>query len=60
MNEVSPTTQAIVEGKPPLHVHIDHLHVLRQTDGEVKIQQTEHSSNHRSIARNRIRVMFLL
>lgn len=34
-------TQQIIETKPPLNVKIDDLKILRQIDGQMKIQQTK-------------------
>ena len=41
-----PTTEAVTETKPPMKIHLDQLHVLRQIDGEVLIQNSgRHSSS---------------
>jgi hypothetical protein len=33
-----PTTQAVIETKPPMKIYIERMHVLRQIDGQVMIQ----------------------
>jgi hypothetical protein len=39
-----PTTQAVVETKPPTKINIERLHILRQVDGQVMIQTSENKS----------------
>jgi len=39
-----PTTQAVIEAKPPVKINIEHMHLLRQIDGEIMIQTSENKS----------------
>lgn len=39
------TTEAVTEAQPPMKVHLEQLHVLRQIDGEVLIRSSSISSS---------------
>jgi septal ring factor EnvC (AmiA/AmiB activator) len=40
-----PTTEAVVEVKPPVKVNIERMHLLRQFDGQILIQTSENKSS---------------